>query len=60
MRGCPSGLGGRLVTKSDLILDIGKVLKDRTQGGEAKHQKIRAGRGRGDGVLMEESSKGAP
>ena len=54
MRGCPGGLEGRLITKSDFILGF----EDTTQEGEAKHQKIREGRSRGDDVLIEESSKG--
>ena len=47
--GCPGAL---LITKSDFILGFEQM----TQGGEAKHQKIREGRSTGDGVLTEEES----
>lgn len=52
---CSGGLGGCLITRSDIILDF----EDTTQGGEAKHEKIREGRSRGDDVMMEESSQGS-
>ena len=52
--GCPGVLGGRLITKSDII-----DFEDTTQGGEAKYQNIREGRSRRYDVLIEESSQGS-
>ena len=53
MRRYPGGLGGRLITNSDIIMDF----EDTTQGSEAKHQKIGEGRSRGDDVLMRKVAK---
>ena len=44
--------GALLITNSDFILGF----EDTTPGSEAKHQKVREGRSRGDGILMEEES----
>ena len=52
---CSGSLGGRLITKSDLILDF----VDITEGVRLSIKKIREGTSRGNDVLMEESSQGS-